>query len=50
VYPTVPVTVEYRLTDLGLELGATVQVVRQWAYANIGQVQQNRAEFDAARA
>ncbi|MBB3676813.1 winged helix-turn-helix transcriptional regulator [Modestobacter versicolor] len=50
VYPTVPVTVEYRLTDLGQELGATVQVVRTWAYANIERVQEARTAFDAARA
>ena len=48
VYPTVPVTVEYRLTDLGLELAATVQVVRAWAYANMTRVQEARTAFDTA--
>ena len=48
VYPTVPVTVEYRLTDLGLELAATVEVVRAWAYANMTRVQEARTAFDAA--
>ena len=47
---TVPVTAEYRLADLGHGLGATVQVVRTWAYANIGGVQEAGAAFDATRA
>ncbi|MFC4949635.1 winged helix-turn-helix transcriptional regulator [Pseudonocardia sp. GCM10023141] len=47
VYPTVPATVEYRLTDLGRELAATVHVLRRWSYANITQIEAARADFDA---
>jgi DNA-binding HxlR family transcriptional regulator len=47
-YPTVPVTVEYRLTPLGRDLAATVHVVRQWAYANIEAIQAARERYDAA--
>jgi DNA-binding HxlR family transcriptional regulator len=46
VYPTVPVTVEYRLTPLGRGLAGTVDVLRQWAYANIDQIESARAAFD----
>ena len=47
-YPTVPVTVEYRLTPLGHDLAATVHVVRHWAYANIEAIQAARERYDAA--
>jgi DNA-binding HxlR family transcriptional regulator len=49
-YPTVPVTVEYRLTPLGHELADTVHVVRQWAYTNIEAIQDARARYDAGTA
>lgn len=49
VYPTVPVTVEYRLTPLGRELAATVGVLRRWAYANIDRIESARVAFDNAR-
>jgi DNA-binding HxlR family transcriptional regulator len=50
VYPTVPVTVEYRLTELGLSLADTVHVVRRWAYGNITTIEAARARYDALAA
>ena len=50
VFPTVPVTVEYTLTDLGHQLSAAVAVVREWAYANIEQIESARTDFDARSA
>lgn len=35
VYPTVPATVEYRLTDLGRSLIDVVVAIRTWAYGNV---------------
>lgn len=46
VHATVPTTVEYRLTDLGHELGAIVDVLRQWAYTNITRIETARATYD----
>ncbi len=37
---------EYRLTDLGHELGAIVDVLRQWAYTNITRIETARATYD----
>ncbi len=50
VIATVPVTVNYTLTDLGHRLSAAVAVIRQWSYDNIGDIETARAEFDAKRA
>jgi DNA-binding HxlR family transcriptional regulator len=47
VHPTVPVTVEYRLTPLGRGLAGTVEVLRRWAYANIDEIESARAAFDS---
>ena len=47
VYPTVPVTVEYRLTDLGRSLGETVSAIRGWAYANMDEIEGARERYDA---
>jgi DNA-binding HxlR family transcriptional regulator len=47
VYPTVPVTVEYRLTDLGLSLAETVSAIRLWAYANMDEIEAARERYDA---
>jgi DNA-binding HxlR family transcriptional regulator len=47
VYPTVPVTVEYRLTDLGRSLGETVGAIRGWAYANMDDIEAARERYDA---
>lgn len=46
VYPTVPVTVEYRLTDLGHSLGETVGAIRRWAYANMDEIEAARERYD----
>jgi DNA-binding HxlR family transcriptional regulator len=46
VYPTVPVTVEYRLTDLGLSLAETMDAVRRWAYANMDEIETARERYD----
>ena len=48
VYPTVPVTVEYRLTDLGLSLAETVSAIRRWAYANMDEINAARERYDAS--
>jgi DNA-binding HxlR family transcriptional regulator len=44
--PTVPVTVEYRLTPLGHGLADTVHVLREWAYANINRIESARTRYD----
>lgn len=46
-YPTVPVTVEYALTDLGHTLAATVDELRRWAETHIGAVQAAQEHYDA---
>jgi DNA-binding HxlR family transcriptional regulator len=48
VYPTVPVTVQYRLTELGRSLAETVTTIRSWAYAHMDEIDQARAAYDAA--
>lgn len=48
VRPTVPVTVEYRLTDLGRDLGGTVDVLRRWAYVNMDRIADARVRYDDA--
>jgi DNA-binding HxlR family transcriptional regulator len=47
VYPTVPATVEYRLTPLGASLAGAVSVIKDWAYANIEQIERARGRYDA---
>jgi DNA-binding HxlR family transcriptional regulator len=49
-YPTVPVTVEYRLTALGLELAGVVGAIRTFAYARMPQIEAARVDFDRNRA
>src|SRR5947199_10456138 len=46
VYPTVPVTVEYRLTDLGHSLGGPVGAIRCWGYASTDGIEGARARYD----
>ncbi|MQM25937.1 winged helix-turn-helix transcriptional regulator [Glycomyces albidus] len=48
VTPTVPVTVTYELTGLGLSLHRTVRVLKAWAEAHVDDVLANREEYDAA--
>ena len=50
VYPTVPVTVEYRLTALGHSLAAAVSVIKAWTYDNIEELQRARDRYDQATA
>ncbi|MEU9345872.1 helix-turn-helix domain-containing protein [Streptomyces sp. NPDC048278] len=47
VTPTVPVTVTYELTDLGLSLHHLTGGLRQWAQTHMGQVLVNRESHDA---
>jgi DNA-binding HxlR family transcriptional regulator len=46
VIPTVPVTVTYELTDLGLSLHHLMRDVKEWAEQNMDQVLTNRADHD----
>lgn len=47
--PTVPVTVEYSITPLGRTLAATVDELRLWAQAHIGDVIKAQKRYDGAR-
>jgi DNA-binding HxlR family transcriptional regulator len=47
VIPTVPPRVDYRLTELGLGLGAAFCGVWIWAGQNLDAIEQSRARFDA---
>jgi len=46
VTPTVPVTVTYELTDLGLSLQQVMWGVKVWAEAHMDEVLANRKEYD----
>ncbi len=46
VIATVPVTVNYTLTDLGRDLSGCVAVLRDWAYTNIHALEAARRHFD----
>ncbi len=46
VHPVVPPKVEYRLTELGMSLGAAFCGVWMWAEANLSRVEAARVEFD----
>jgi DNA-binding HxlR family transcriptional regulator len=46
VMPTVPVTVTYELTDLGLSLQQLMWGVKVWAEAHMDEVLANRTEYD----
>ncbi|WP_280847335.1 MULTISPECIES: helix-turn-helix domain-containing protein [unclassified Streptomyces] len=48
VTPTVPVTVTYELTDLGLSLHQVTRGLRQWAQTHMDQVRTSREQHDAA--
>ncbi len=47
VTPTVPVTVTYTLTDLGLSLHRTVRAMRTWAEQHLDEVAHHRVTYDA---
>lgn len=46
VTPTVPVTVSYELTDLGLSLHHMTRGLRAWAQTHMTQVLENREVYD----
>jgi len=46
VHPVVPPKVEYKLTQLGMSLGAAFCGVWIWAAENLNHVEQARREFD----
>jgi DNA-binding HxlR family transcriptional regulator len=48
VYPTVPPSVEYALTDLGLSLLDRLEALVDWSSANHDKVRQARRLFDEA--
>ncbi len=50
VHPVVPPKVEYKLTKLGLGLGAAFCGVWVWAANNLKQVEKARRDFDARAA
>jgi DNA-binding HxlR family transcriptional regulator len=50
VHPVVPPKVEYKLTRLGLSLGAAFCGVWVWAAENLKQVEQARVKFDQTTA
>ena len=47
VTPTVPVTVTYELTDLGLSLYEMMRGIKAWAEANMDDVLTHRETYDA---
>jgi DNA-binding HxlR family transcriptional regulator len=47
VTATVPVTVTYELTDLGLSLQQLMHGLKDWAESNMGEVLENRSQYDA---
>ena len=49
VHPVIPPRVEYRLTELGLSLGAAFCGVWQGAEENLRRIEAARARFDAGR-
>ena len=46
VVPTVPVTVTYELTDLGLSLYQVMRAVKGWAQTHMDEVLAHRATYD----
>ena len=47
VVATVPVTVSYELTELGLSLHETMRALKDWAESHMNQVLAERATYDA---
>ncbi|MFL6108223.1 MAG: winged helix-turn-helix transcriptional regulator [Marmoricola sp.] len=48
VTPSVPVRVDYELTELGHSLQETMLVLKRWAEANMDEVEAARTAYDAA--
>ena len=49
VHPVIPPRVEYRLTDLGMSLGAAFCGVWIWAEQNLDRIEAARTAFDAKK-
>ena len=49
VHPVIPPRVEYRLTELGLSLGAAFCGVWLWAEQNLEKIEAARHSFDACK-
>jgi DNA-binding HxlR family transcriptional regulator len=49
VTATVPVTVDYAITDLGRSLLDVVRLLKSWAESHMDEVNVAREEYDAAR-
>jgi DNA-binding HxlR family transcriptional regulator len=47
VTPTVPVTVTYELTNLGLSLHDLMRGIKEWAETHMDEVLANREEYDS---
>jgi DNA-binding HxlR family transcriptional regulator len=47
VVPTVPISVSYTLTPLGLSLGIAVATMRAWAYDHMDEIVAARNDFDS---
>jgi DNA-binding HxlR family transcriptional regulator len=47
VYPTIPLRVEYELTDLGRTLRKPIQALARWSQENREQIQESRNRYDA---
>ncbi|MBC9714874.1 helix-turn-helix transcriptional regulator [Streptomyces sp. TRM66268-LWL] len=50
VTPTVPVTVTYELTELGVSLQQVMRGLKQWAEAHMDEVFVHRGDYDAREA
>lgn len=46
-FPTVPVTVEYRITPLGMTLHRAVEGLRVWAESHLGDVADAQRRYDS---
>jgi DNA-binding HxlR family transcriptional regulator len=46
IHPVIPPKVEYRLTRLGMSLGAAFCGVWKWAEANLAEIERSRRVFD----
>ena len=46
VFAAVPPHVEYSLTPLGRSLSSRISAIREWAYANMGDIEAARHDFD----
>lgn len=49
LFPTVPLRVEYGLTDLGRDAGPLLSAVHEWAKQNAGAISSARSMFDKQR-